>query len=210
MPFSRFKYIVLPAAILVSSQSFAQGPYLFGELGQSSTDVGPVPAGFTADDTDTSFNIGLGYGLTDNFAIEGGYTDLGEASISTSAPINGTYLGSSVSVDGTLGADLSGFTLGAKLGVPLSDTVSLYGRAGFFFWESDASISGTVTVDGASYTGSSSAKLDDGVDEYFGAGVEVQLTEALALTASVTRYSIDLLQDSADVDSVALGLKVAF
>lgn len=198
------------AVLTIVTASAHASPYVFGSLGSSNYDLGPVPAGFSVDDDDTTASILIGYQFSDNFSIEGGYVDLGETSISTTSPITGTAYGSTVAVDGNLGIDATGLVLGLRVGGSVNDQLAIFGRAGIYDWKSDVSVAGTLTIDGTSYAGSASTKLDDGTDVYLGLGAEYSLTDNVALSIDWTQYALEVLADDLDVDTFNLGIKVKF
>ena len=198
------------AVLTLVTASAHASPYVFGSLGSANYDLGAVPAGFSADDEDTTASILIGYQFNDNFSIEAGYVDLGETSISTTGPLTGTAYGSTVVINGSLGIDATGLVLGLRVGGSVNDQLAIFGRAGIYDWESDASVAGTVTIDGTSYAGSASTKLDDGTDGYLGLGAEYSLTDNVALSIDWTQYSLELLEDDLDVDTFNLGIKVKF
>lgn len=198
-------------AIGMSSAAQAENYYVFGDYGRSDIDLGSTSVpGFSIDDTDTAYSFGAGYRFNENFSVELGYADLGEASISTNAPVTETVAGSTVTVDGTLDVDAKGFFLGVRGDMDVADNIGLFARAGFLDWESDADISGTVTVDGTAYTGSASAELADGTDPYLGVGVAYDFNENLAANLQYTRYFLDFEGTDVDVDTFTVGLTYSF
>ena len=204
---------ILAAVILssVSTFSAAEGVYVFGTVGKSNIDTGVSSvSGLHIDETDTMFSLGAGYQVNDYFSIEAGYTDLGEASISTTSPISGDAYGSSVTLDGKLSADATGYFIGAKGEANISEQVSFFARAGFLHWESDAKISGTATIDGETFTGTASAQAADGTDPYVSLGAAYAFNDQVAIDLQVSRYMLDFDGDDVNVDTLSLGATFKF
>ena len=167
----------------------------------------PEGAGYSLDEEDTALGIDLGYMFTENFGIEVGYHDVGEASITTTAPFSGTAYGSTVTIEpgSQLSVEGSGFTVGLIALMPVTEQVDLYVKGGGYFWDTEYTASGTVTIDGTPYTGSASVD-DDGADEYLGVGGTYSINEQTAIGAEWVRYGID----DVDVDTVNAVLKFNF
>jgi len=204
-------FIAAVALSSVSTLSAAEGAYVFGSIGESDFDtgVGSV-SGFNVDESDSMFTIGVGVQVNDYFSLEAGYTDLGEASLSTTSPITGSAYGSTVTIDGTLAADVAGYFVGVKGEMDVAEKVSLFAKAGLLTWESDVSFSGTVTVDGTAYSGSTSTELSDGTDPYVSLGAAYAVTETVTLGLQVSRYMLDFDGSDVDVDTLSLGATFNF
>lgn len=204
------KLRILGGCIILMSGSVNAGAYLYGTIGQSTFDTGIAPTGTTIDDTDITASIGMGVELSDYVALEAGYVLLGETSLSTSSPVSETLYGSTVTIDGTFAVGVDGFTLGVKGQLPVSDEMSIFGRFGLYKWSSDAKFSGSVTIDGSTYSGSTIASLDDGTDPYFGVGIAYNVTEDITLDVNWTRYVLEVLSESLDVDTLNVGVSFNF
>ncbi|MGF1758852.1 porin family protein [Photobacterium sagamiensis] len=206
-----FPIIVAVVLSSVSTLSAAEGFYVFGSVGQSDIDtgVGSVPD-INIDETDTMFNIGVGYQGNDYFSVEAGYADLGKASATTTSPITESVLGSTVTVDGTISADVTGLFIGVKGEGNVTEQISLFLRAGFLDWESDASFSGTVIIDGETFTGSDSAEGADGTDPYVALGAAYAFTEQVSVNFQASRYMLDFEGYDVDVDTLSLGATFKF
>ncbi|WP_286240447.1 outer membrane beta-barrel protein [Neptuniibacter halophilus] len=197
-------------ALAVSSLAQADGYYVFGDYGRSDFDTGVSAAGINTDDTDSAFSLGVGFQYNEYLAVELGYLDLGEASFSTNAPVSGTVGGSSVTLDGSLDLDATGFFLGLRGNYALNDAFTLFGRAGLLNWESDLTLAGTATIDGVAYTGSFSGEAADGTDPYLGLGVEYNFNENLSAKLQYNRYFLDFEGEDLDVDTFTAGLSYRF
>ena len=105
-----------------------------------------VTSSSSVDDHDTAYGIGAGYQFNRNFALEGGYVDLGKFNVNStiSAPAADTAHGQ-YKVDGW---NLVGVGI-----IPLQNGFSVYGKAGLIFADvklNAASDTGAVPVSGGS------------------------------------------------------------
>jgi OmpA-OmpF porin, OOP family len=87
--------------------------------------------GNDVDDSDTGFKIFGGYSFNQNFAVEVSYFDLGETSGTLDDPFFGPF-------DFTAG--ISGLNASAVGVLPVSETVSLFGKLGVASYKIDADV----------------------------------------------------------------------
>lgn len=198
------------AATGFAASANAQGVYIFGDVGRSDFDIGSGGSGISVDDTDTAYSLGIGYRFNDNFSAELGYADLGETTASTDAPISGSVYGSDVTIDGDLEVDATGFFYGVRGDLPVSESVNLFARLGLLHWQSDFDMSGTVTIDGVSYSGNASAELDSGTDPYLGLGADYSFNDNVSVNAQWNRYMLDVADEDLDIDTFSVGLTYRF
>ncbi len=205
--------VAVSALLLNAAPVQAAGTYAFIGVGQAEYDDVGVPSGtgIKVDDNDLTYSFGIGYRFNDNFGLEGGYTDLGEFSASTpGGPVSFTDGVDTVTIDGKLSADAAGFFLGVRGMMPLNEKFGIYGRAGFINWESDASLSGTVTLNGTSASGSYSGEVADGTDPYLGLGLEYKFAKVASVHADWSRYMLDYEGEDLDVDALTLGVTLYY
>ncbi len=149
------------------------------------------------DDRSTGYKIFGGYQLNKNFAIEGGYFDLGHFGYTASTVPAGTLNGK---------IKLRGLNLDVVGMVPLTDKFSAFGRAGLNYAQARDSFSGTGAVrvtDPNPRKSSTNYKL--------GVGLQYALTESLALRAEAERYRVnDAVGNRGHVDLVSVGLVYRF
>lgn len=202
----------LAMGVLVSQSVFSADTGFYADIGvgQSKADLN-ASSGFTVDDTDTSYSIGVGYNVNKYISVEGGYLKLGKAKLSTSGTVSGTYYGAPFSATGTLNAsaEVDGFYLGPVVRLPVSDKFEVFGRAGAYFWNLDtvASASGSLTYAGTVYAGGVTAKATkDGTDAYYGVGANYKLNDRVSVGLDWTRFDID----GTDVDNIGARVKVSF
>ena len=149
---------IFAAALAGGSSAWAAAPetgwYSNLNIGRSTIDARVddvfanqgVTSSSSVDKHDTTYSLGAGYQFNRNFALEGGYIDLGKFNVNStiSAPAadtgHGTY-------------KVSGWNLSGVGIIPLQNGFSVYGKAGLIFADvklNAASDTGTAPVTGGS------------------------------------------------------------
>ncbi|MDT8453485.1 MAG: OmpA family protein [Gammaproteobacteria bacterium] len=150
------------------------------------------------DDRDTGYKLFGGYQYNKNFALEGGYFDLGQLGYTATTVPAGTLAGE---------ADISGLNLDLVGMYPFSSKFSAFGRFGLNYAQTEDTFSSTGIVPVP-------ADPDPGknaLNYKFGVGLQYDFTEALGMRAEVERYRInDAVGNKADVDLVSIGLIYRF
>lgn len=101
-------------------------PGFYAGAGFGTTKIGDDAFDGTGiDDSDAGFKVFGGYNFNENFAVEVGYVDFGEAS--------GNFDGDSIDIG------ISGLTASAVGRLPVSDMFSLYGKLGLASYDVDVS-----------------------------------------------------------------------
>jgi OOP family OmpA-OmpF porin len=166
------------------------------------TQVGvPVTAiSFDDDDRDIGYKLFGGYKFNKNFALEGGYFNLGKFGFTANyAPAN--------SFSGDI--HLQGLNLDAVGILPLTEKFSAFGRVGYIYTEGKDRFTGT----GA---GAAVAALDPNPKEKdgnykYGLGVQYDLTRSLGLRVEWERYRVnDAVRNKGDIDMALIGLVYTF
>ena len=158
---------------------------------------GFATSSITDDNTDTGYKLFGGYKFNRNFALEGGYFDLGRFGFSATTVPAGTLNGS---------IKLRGLNLDAVGILPITEKFSAFGRVGLNHAEARDSFSGTGAV---TVTNPSPSKRDTNVK--FGAGLQYDFTRSLGMRLEVERYRInDAVGNKGDVDLVSVGLVFRF
>lgn len=182
---SRIKWLASLAVMSVLATGTASadsGLFVGGSIGSTSIDEN-FDGGLV--DTDaTAYRFFGGYQFGDLFGLEVGYQDFGN--------LDEIVIIGPVSSLTRLSAE--GWTFGGTLGLPITDQISLFGRAGVFFWDAD------VTIDGFPID----VPQDD--NPYYGAGARVNLSPNLSLIGDWTRFELD----DVDTDVVSIGLQYLF
>jgi len=149
------------------------------------------------DDRDRGFKIFGGYQLHRNFAIEGGYFDLGKFGYSAMTVPPGTLDGE-IKVRG-INLDLVGI-------LPITEQFSAFARAGVNHHKSKDTFAGTGLVN---VLDPSPRERD--TNYKFGFGIQYDFTEALGLRAEAERYRInDAVENNGDIDLYSVGLVYRF
>ena len=205
--------LVLASLAAVCSTSVmaqnAPGWYAGGNLGGTRADFnnnainrdlagkGFVVNSTTTDNRSNGGKIFGGYQLTPNFAVEGGYFDLGRYSYGSNTTPVGSFNGST-RVNG-LNLDLVGMA-------PLSDRFSVIGRVGAAYAQNRGSFSSNGFVP----LNLSNPRRND-TNLKVGLGVQYAITEALSVRAEIERYRIsDPIRNRANIDMASLGLVYYF
>lgn len=166
---------------MVGNAVAANGFYAGVSVGAATVDAcGSAGAlGLTAcDDSDTGWKIFGGYDLTENFALEAAWADLGE--MTASAP----------GVSGGIEAD--GVIMDIKGTLPLADQFGIFGKVGFIMWEAEGS-------------GALSGLDDDGTDFAYGVGAQYMLNEQFSIIGEWERFDFD--SDDVDLLSAGIMMK---
>ena len=160
-------------------------------------------AGFTSatisdDSDDTAFKIFGGYKFNKNFALEGGYFNLGQFGYTATTVPAGT-------LSGTI--KLKGLNLDAVGILPITEKFSAFGRVGVNYAEAKDNFSSSGAV--ATPTDPSPSKRD--ANYKAGLGLQYDLTETVGLRGEWERYRInDAVGNDGDINMYSLGVVVMF
>jgi OmpA-OmpF porin, OOP family len=193
-----------PAAMTADS-----GWYGGLSIGRSSASIdderitsGLLGSGFTTnsisnDDADFGWKILAGRKFNRNFAVEGGYFNLGEFGFTATTTPAGTLTGA---------MKVQGLNLDAVGILPISEKFSALGRVGLTYIEAKDTFSGTGAV---AVTDPNPKKSE--ANWKIGAGVQYDLTPALGLRAEYERYAVnDAVGNDGHVDLLSVGLVYTF
>jgi OOP family OmpA-OmpF porin len=185
------------------------GWYLGANVGRSRANIDEsgissrlLGAGFTAstisnDDSDTGYKLFAGYKFNRNFALEGGYFDLGRFSYTATTVPAGTLKGN---------IKLNGVNLDAVGILPISRNFSAFGRVGVNYAQAKDSFSGTGAVTVLNTNPSKSE-----ANYKYGAGLQYDFSNALGMRFEAERYRInDAVGSKGDVDLLSVGLVYRF
>ncbi|MFT5534090.1 MAG: OOP family OmpA-OmpF porin [Candidatus Paceibacteria bacterium] len=149
------------------------------------------------DNQATAFKVFGGYQFNRNFALEGGYFDLGRFGYHATTVPAGT-------LDGSI--RLKGLNLDAVGILPITDKLSAFGRVGVNTAQARDHFSGSGAINVLTPT---REKRDTNIK--FGLGLQYAMTEALNLRVEAERYRInDAIGNRGDVDMVSVGLVYHF
>lgn len=169
-----------------------------GALDQQLTNVGVTGLTSDADENDVGYKAYLGYGFTPNFAVEGGYANLG------SAEYKASFTGGNAKADW----ESHGMYVQAVGRAPVANRFSLLAKGGVYFAENEVDFratgpGGTATAD----------ESDSEINFVFGMGAEYALTPSMSARFEWERFlnvGDDDVGGEADVDLVTLGLRFGF
>ncbi len=191
------------------AQDETTGPYIGGNVGRTRADFdngsinrtlagqGLTVRSTTEDNSGTGYKLFGGYQLNRNFAVEGGYFDLGKSSYTFNTTPVGTFNGQT-RVRG-LNLDLVGM-------LPVTDRFSVLGRIGAAYAQSRANFSST----GAVAANTTNPRRND-TNLKVGLGMQYAITEALAVRAELERYRInDPVRNRGHIDMASVGLIYRF
>ena len=185
------KFVVAALALAATASVQAADWYVGGSVGRSDYKVDTAGA-TKSDKTDTGFKLFVGARLSPNFAIEGGYADLGKATAS-----QGT---DSVKLALTAVPYLDAVGI-----LPLNPQWDLLGRFGVT--SSKLKISGTSA-------GVSASDSDRSTQAHFGFGAQYNLSKTMAVRAEWERfrgkYSKNGVSESGNADLLSIGVTVGF
>lgn len=162
--------------------------------------VGTGGAGFTSvsiddDDRGTGFKLFGGYKFNRNFAVEGGYFDLGKFGFTATTVPAGTLSGK---------IQLKGVNLDVVGILPITEKFSAFGRAGLNYAQARDSFGGTVAVPDLSPS-------KRAMNYKFGAGLQYDFTESLGMRLEAERYRIDdAVGNKGDIDLFSVGVVYRF
>ena len=207
---------LLPLAFAIASTTTVaqdadqSGFYVGLSVGQSKVkfDDNEVPniTGSTStvskDERDTGFKIYVGHRFNRNFALEGGWADLGSfrATRNFTAPVVGTF---------TAEIESSGVFIDA-IGILPIQQFSLFGKAGLMYATTESSFSTTGGV--ALSPGVNRNPKESEVEFKLGLGASYAVTRSLAIRAEFERHFEVGTSETGegDVDLISLGVTFRF
>lgn len=188
-----FVFSILNFQSVKSEQIYVGIDYLRNKI-----DTGITNISSNLDEKDNGYSLYTGFSVIENVDLEVSYNDFGEASLSgvsgNQFKIDGTTY--EFTATATLSVKATSIGVAAKPKLQLSDGVMIYGKLGVHQWDSEFKVSSTDT----------SATLDDdGSDVYYGAGLEVAISNFKGRIG----YSLYDL-DGDDIDSINAGFILNF
>jgi len=185
---------------LFANTATAKAFYVTGSLAvnQATTDRGDADL-----DQTVSPRIIAGFNLTANFATEAGLYYLKTEQGQTAEDTTSQYKTSLTSRD---------FLLGLKGEFPISREISVYGRGGLLFWNTELETKENFF---GTYTGGTRKADDDGIGYYLSIGITHQFNRQLYLDAYIGHHQRDgiLKEDSnfpIDLSETLLGVGIGF
>ena len=156
--------------------------YVRAVLGGADCDVGGATCSSAVQDTSTGLKLFGGYRFNRHVSVEGLYADLGTFSS------DATLISGSERFSVTANKEVRGLGAVVVGAWPLSDKVSLLGKAGLFRW--DLELTTRLTAPHGYDPFSTSERLSaSGTSPMYGLGVQFTVFQGFALRAEVERYS---------------------
>ena len=174
--------LILVAFLLPSLASADTGLFVGASVGSSHLE--DDFSNLNIDTDATAYRFVGGFQITDYFGIEAGYHNFGD--FSETIDLGQALSRTEITADG--------WTLGGTLGLPLNEQISLYGRAGVFFWDADVEVNG-FSID-----------VPEDENSYYGGGAKIDVTQNLSLLGDWTRYELDTI----DSDVISIGFQYRF
>ena len=168
--------------------------------------LGITATGTTIDDTDTGWKLFAGYQFNPNFAVEGGYVDLGKVNFSTRVTAVGTTP-TNIALSGDVKTK-NGLFIDAVGIVPLQNNFSLFGRLGIYSIKTEASGSASS---GAVTASASESSTDS--DLHWGIGAGYDFTKNVGARLEWERFNNVGNKDKtgeANVDLLSVGIVYKF
>ena len=144
------------------------------------------------DNDDTSYKITVGYDYSKNFAVEAAYVNFGDFNL------DANETGIANPLIGSFDADTDGISIAVVGKLPLSNNVSLLGKVGAYYWNSDTDTS--VTQSGAPVP--INEVDDNGTDFFYGVGAQYDFNK-FSLRAEYEVYN-DIIEEDYDVYTLNL------
>lgn len=148
-------------------------------------------------DRDNGYKVFGGYQFNNNFALEGGYFDLGKFGYTANTTPPGMLSGD---------IRLKGLNLDAVGTLPITEKLSVLGRVGVNYTEASDAFTGTGAVQ---VTNPNPSKSE--ANYKVGLGLQYAFTENLAMRVEAERYRVnDAIGNNGHVDLVSVGLIYRF
>lgn len=175
--------IILSVLLLVPLPAFADSGFvLAGSIGSSTLDESFE--GFGIDTSTTAWRFTAGWQFSDYFTLDAGYHNFGQFD-------QRFDLGDAIAI---VSVEADGYTVGATLGLPVGENLTLFARGGAFIWEAEA------RLDNRNFD------FPEDTNPYYGAGADFKVTRRLSLVGDWTRYELD----AAESDVISLGFRYRF
>jgi opacity protein-like surface antigen len=170
-----------PMAPINGGQNSAQAPNYLGASIGSTTTNGFCDGLAACDNTDKSWKAFAGVRMNDNIVLESGYVDFGKQSGTDNTTSNVTQ-------------HATAYTAAALAGIPISDQIDAFGKAGIAHW----------TVEHTDSTGTTDNK---GTDVLVGAGANYNLGDNMGVRAEWERFKDvgSTATHNNDIDLLSLG-----
>jgi hypothetical protein len=171
------KYIYLLLITFFSSSVLAEGFYAGLGYLKSDQDIHKYPSlTYSQDDSeDSGLTFFAGYDLSERFAIEAGYNDLGDgvvvADLGALGDVTATHEVKVMTLAGVIKTD------------PISENLVLFAKAGFARIDNDETLTGPLIT--------TSTNSKETTNAFYGVGANYELANGLAIRALYEAYGED-------------------
>lgn len=204
------KFYIGLLLLLAAAPAMAEGMYVVGAVGATNLKVnkgdvdavlvsaGATGVNSTADKSDTGYKLQLGYKLNNNWAVEGGYFDLGKYTYQA------TYTGGAA----TMSAKARGVNLDVVGSASVTDSVTVFARLGIA--HARVKVDVAATGPGGSASGSPSSTK---ARPHYGVGATYNFNRQMGVRFELEEYNKIGNENSTgrgSVDMISVGLVAAF
>lgn len=172
------------AAVSAQAENAGEG-YFLVSVGKSDSDFRTSVADAVQGD-DTSFELGAGFAFSENFAVEASYQDLGNPDGFAGCPPDVFCI--AIVPFAREPVSLTGWSAALRGSVPISESVSAFGRAGILAWNTSANNQGLDT---------------SGTDLLYAVGLETELGDRMSLQLAWEKVELD-------IETLKLGMRFSF
>ncbi|WP_435628338.1 outer membrane beta-barrel protein [Candidatus Ferrigenium straubiae] len=188
-----------------------EGFYVLGSVGQTRvsypqaatdaalTNAGAVGVVSTASNNPTAFKLQAGYQINQNFAVEGGYIDLGKISYSATGTVGGVA-GTATETDKAEAWNISAVGI-----LPFGNSFSAIGKLGVASVRSNANAAVTLAGIGTATLGASKSKTD----LTYGLGIKYDISKNFAVRGDWDRYNTGVT-GTGNISVLSLGVAYKF
>lgn len=176
------------ALLGVSVTCNAEAPYFGANLVNTTYEFNSINGSFSS--SDSGFRLYAGLPMNESISVEAAWIDQGDASSDYTDWGGGVE---SISSDG--------IQLSALGRLPLQTGVNLFGRIGFYMWNID--YTDVWTGGGQTFNVS-----DDGMDLFYGFGVDFMASNNLSIRAEYNIVSLDVSGESVDANNFSVGVSL--
>lgn len=167
------------------------------KIANSLLDGGFTTTSISDDDRATGYKLFGGYQFNPNFALEGGYFNLGKFGFTANTLPPGTLRGET---------KMSGLNFDAIGILPFTQKFSGFGRIGVEYARAVDNFTATGLV-----TPLNSNPSKNGFNYKFGVGLQYDFTQTIGMRAEVERYRVaDAVGNKGSIDLLSLGLVIRF
>lgn len=180
--------LCLTALIAVNTayaSGFERHGYLLASVGKADTRMSPT-SNDQIDGDDTAFEIGVGFAINPYLAVEGSYQNFGEPNGYAGCPVD--VLCIAIVPFAREDVKVDGWSAALRGSVPLTETLSAFGRIGFLAWDASAR---TPSLD------------DSSTDLLYGVGISADFDTKFGLQLSYEKVE-------ADIETVKVGVRMRF